>query len=260
MWASRGVKAWVAAPSQRRRSFGALRKGSWGSGALRVKAHCCLRCTAYTCRGRPAPSQRQRQVGILTGFRCGGLRLEMAAVPLSGRHAQGLAPPAPARSLRSPGRREQMPQVPRGAGGRTPCCLHRARAPALLSPELWAVASARERSVLWKEERKCKRCWAGGKAARGCGQGRRSGWAVLETILPGALHPQPGCCAGFPAETCVLRSPGHTAGASSCRPHVRPRGRCVWGKVSIARRQCISSPGEGQGPVELDVSGPRVGF
>ena len=132
--------------------------------------------------------------------------------------------------------------------------------PAFLSPELWAVASARERSVLWKEERKFKRRWAGGKAARGCGQGRRSGWAVPETILPGALHPQPGCCAGFPAKTCVLRSPGRLAGASSCRPHVRPQGRCVWEKVSIARRRCISGPGAGQVPVELDVSGPRVGF
>lgn len=132
--------------------------------------------------------------------------------------------------------------------------------PALLSPELWAAASARERPVLWEEERECKGRWAGGKAARGCGQGWRSGWAVPETILPGALHPQPGCYAGFPAETCVLRRPGHTAGASSCRPHVRPQGRCVGEKVSIARWQCISSPGEGQVPVELDISGPRVGF
>jgi len=61
----------MAAPSQRLRSFGVLRKGSWGSGALRVKAHCCLGYTTHASRGCSARSQRQCQGGVLTGFRRG---------------------------------------------------------------------------------------------------------------------------------------------------------------------------------------------
>lgn len=219
------VKAGWRPPANVAGPWGPSGKGA-GVGSSRVKAHCCLRCTAYT-QGRLRQPETALQ-GILTGFRCGGLRLEMAAVLLPMRPRHGLAPLGPCTQpevARPP--QEQMPQVPRGGGWEDPaCCLHRASASALLSPELWAVGLAGERSVLWKEERKCKRCWAGGKAPEAVGKAGGLGGLCLRRSSR-ALHPQPGCCAGFPAETLCSQEPRPHGRASSCRPHVRPRGQCV---------------------------------
>lgn len=164
MWASR-VKAWWRPPIASQVLWGPQER-ELGSGALRVKAHCCLRCTAYACREPPcaqpgtAPSRHPH-------------RLQMWGSPFG----NGSSPPvwAPRPRVGSAGSCTQ-PEVARppgadaagarGAGGRTRAAFTGLVPPALLSPELWAVASARERSVLWKEERKCKRCWAGGKAQR----------------------------------------------------------------------------------------------
>lgn len=86
-----------------------------------------------------------------------------------------------------------------GVSGRIPCHCHRTRAP--------SISLGRGQCCVRKKE--FKRHWAGGKATRGCGRGQQSGWAVPETIPPGALCLQPGWRARFTAQTRILRSPGH---------------------------------------------------
>ena len=174
-------------------------------------------------RPETAPGRRPH------GFQTRGLCLDMAAVPLSGRRAHGLAPPAPACGLRSPGCRE-LPQVPLGVSGRTPRHLHRTHAPGVSESRI--VDS-------WPQLRRGQSCGRkkGSLNTLGWGKSRqrlwvRPGWAVPATILPGALHPQPGCRAAFPAETRVLRSPGHTPRAEQLPPPRQATGRCVWEKVA----------------------------
>lgn len=115
--------------------------------------------------------------------------------------------------------------------------------------------------MLWKEERKCKRCWAGGKAARGCGQGRRSGWAVLEAILPGgALHPAAGLLCWLPGRDVCSQGPRPRPGRERCRPRPGTGQVCVGESKHSGTAVHLEPRGGARSCRASDVSGPRVGF